>query len=54
MFFGCNTKKKFCVLQKNVLSFGPNRAVEVQPNSSAELNVRSVTTTVESIEKSVD
>ena len=40
----CNTKKKFCVLQKKVLSFGPNRAVEVRPNSSAEPNVRSITT----------
>ena len=39
----CNTKKKFCVLQKKVLSFGPNRTVEVRPNSSAEPNVRSVT-----------
>ena len=28
----CNTKKKFCVLQKKVLSFGPNRTVEVRPN----------------------
>ena len=37
-------KKKFCVLQKKVLSFGPNRTVEVQPNSSAEPNVRSITT----------
>ena len=35
--------KKFCVLQKKVLSFGPNRTVEVRPNSSAEPNVRSVT-----------
>ena len=24
--------KKFCVLQKKVLSFGPNRTVEVRPN----------------------
>jgi hypothetical protein len=40
----CNTKNQFCVLQKKVLSFGPNRTVEVQPNSSAEPNVRSVTT----------
>jgi hypothetical protein len=40
----CNTKKKFCVLQKKVLSFGPNRTVEVRLNSSAEPNVRSVTT----------
>ena len=39
-----NTKKKFCVLQKKVLSFGPNRTVQVRPNSSAEPNVRSVTT----------
>ena len=38
------TKKKFCVLQKKVLSFGPNRTVEVRPNSSAEPNVRSITT----------
>ena len=36
-------KKKFCVLQKKVLSFGPNRTVEVRPNSSAEPNVRSIT-----------
>ena len=35
--------KKFCVLQKKVLSFGPNRTVEVRPNSSAEPNVQSVT-----------
>ena len=41
----CSTKKKFCVLPKKVLSFGPNRTVEVRPNSSAESNVRSVTTT---------
>jgi hypothetical protein len=41
----CSTKKKFCVLQKKVLSFGPNRTLEVRPNSSAEPNVRSVTTT---------
>ena len=40
----CNTKKKFCVLQKKILSFGPNCTVEVRPNSSAEPNVRSVTT----------
>ena len=39
----CNTKKKFCVLQKKVLSFGPNRTVEVWPNISAEPNVQSVT-----------
>ena len=25
-------QKKFCVLQKKVLSFGPNRTVEVRPN----------------------
>jgi hypothetical protein len=25
-------QKKICVLQKNVLSFGPNRTVEVRPN----------------------
>ena len=25
-------KKKFCVLQKKVLSFGPNPTVEVRPN----------------------
>ena len=37
------TKKKFCVLQKKVLSFGLNRTVEVPPNSSAEPNVQSVT-----------
>ena len=40
----CNTKKKFCVLQKKVPSFWPNHTVEIQPNSSAEPNVRSVTT----------
>jgi hypothetical protein len=40
----CNTKKKFCVLQKKVLPFGPNRTVEVRPNSSAEPNFWSVTT----------
>ena len=40
----CNKKKRFCVLQKKVLSFGPNRTVEVLPNSSAEPNVRSFTT----------
>ena len=28
----CNRKKEFCVLQKKVLSFGPNRTVEVRPN----------------------
>ena len=38
-------KKKFCVLQKKVLSFGPNRTVEVRPNSSAEPNVRLITNT---------
>ena len=37
-------QKQFCVLQKKVLSFGPNRTVEVRPNSSAEPNVCSVTT----------
>ena len=37
-------QKKFCVLQKKVLSFGPNRTVEVRPNSSAEPNVRLITT----------
>ena len=31
------------VLQKKVLPFGPNRTVEVRPNSSAEPNVWSVT-----------
>ena len=36
-------KKKFCVLQKKVLSFGPNRTVEVRTNSSAEQNVWSIT-----------
>jgi hypothetical protein len=36
-------KKRFCVLQKKVLSFGPNRTVEVQPHCSAEPNVGSVT-----------
>ena len=36
-------KEKFGVLQKKVLSFGPNRTVEVRLNSSAEPNVRSVT-----------
>ena len=39
----CNKKKKFCVLQKKVLSFGPNRTVEVRLNSSAKPKVRSVT-----------
>ena len=33
----------FCVLQKKVLSFGPNRTVEVRLNSSAEPNVWSIT-----------
>ena len=33
----------FCVLQKKVLSFGPNRTVEVRPNSLAEPNVWSIT-----------
>ena len=37
-----NMKKKFCVLKK-VLSFGPNRTVEVRLNSSAQPNVWSVT-----------
>ena len=36
----CNTEKKFCVLQKKVLSFGPNHTVEVWLNSSAEPNVK--------------
>ena len=36
-------QKKFCVLQKKVLSFGPNRTVEVRPNSLAKANVWSVT-----------
>ena len=27
-------QKKFCVLQKKVLSFGPNRTVEVRPNQT--------------------
>ena len=36
-------QKKFCVLQKKVLSFGPNRTVEVRPNSSAEPNVWLIT-----------
>ena len=36
-------KKRFCVLQKKVLSFGPNRTVKVRPNSSTEPNVRSIT-----------
>ena len=40
---GCNTKKKFCVLQKKVLSFGLNRTTEVRLTSSAKLNVRLVT-----------
>ena len=34
----------FCVLQKKVLSFGPNRTVEVWPNSSAEPKLQSVFT----------
>jgi hypothetical protein len=29
-----NTKKKFCVMQKKILSFGPNRIVEVRPNET--------------------
>ena len=33
-----NMNKKFCVLQKKVLSFGPNRTVEVRTNSSAKPN----------------
>ena len=40
-------EKKFCVLQKKVLSFGPNGTVEVRPNSSAEPNIWSVTTPYE-------
>ena len=41
---GCHRyEKKFCVLQKKVLSFGPNRTVEVRLNSSAKPKVRSVT-----------
>ena len=35
--------KRFFVLQTKVLSFGPNRTVEVLPNSLAKPNVRSVT-----------
>ena len=27
-------RKKFCVLQKKVLSFGPNRTGEVRPNQT--------------------
>ena len=27
-----NMERKFCVLRKKVLSFGPNRTVEVRPN----------------------
>jgi hypothetical protein len=38
-------EKKVCVLQEKVLSFGPNRTVEVRPNSLAEPNVRLVTIT---------
>ena len=38
-------KKRFCVLQKKVLSFGPNRIVEVRPNSSAKPSVGLITTT---------
>jgi hypothetical protein len=41
----CNKKKKFCVLQKKVLSFVPNCTLEVRLNSLAEPNVRLVTTT---------
>ena len=37
-------KKRFCVLQKKVLSFGPNPTVKVRPNSSTEPNARSITT----------
>ena len=33
-------KKEFCVLQKKVLSFGPNRTVEVRLNSSTTYTVR--------------
>ena len=36
-------RKMFCVLQKKVLSFGPNRTVEVCLNGSAEPNIWSVT-----------
>ena len=38
-----NMKKRFCFLQEKVLSFGPNRTVEVRSNNSAEPNVWSVT-----------
>ena len=34
----------FCVLQKKVLSFRPNRTVEVRSNSLAEPNIWLVTT----------
>ena len=33
-FIECNPKKKFCVPQKKVLSFWPNRTVEVRPNQT--------------------
>ena len=41
--FNVSCTKKVCVLQKKVLSFGPNHTIEVWPNSSVKLNVRSVT-----------
>ena len=41
-YMNCNTKK-YCVLQKKVLSFGPNHTVRVQTNISAKPNIRSVT-----------
>ena len=44
-------KKRFCFLQEKVLSFGPNRTVEVRSNSAAEPNVWLVTSRSESMEK---
>ena len=41
--FNVACTKKVCVLQKKVLPFGPNHTIEVWPNSSVKLNVRSVT-----------
>ena len=38
-----NTKKNSVFCRKKDLSFGPERTVEVRPNSLAKQNVRSVT-----------
>ena len=40
-------------MQKKVLSFEPNRTVEVWPKSSAEPNVWSITKLVDGVEKNV-